>query len=101
MLGGAGGGIGRVADGASGMSSGFSCAARAGASDNASHRISAVLIFVAITGIPYHLLLSIIFLLTRAPLVPALYTDSDAQPRLFGASNHYGTLQALYRPHTG
>ena len=47
-LGGSGGGIGRVAEGASGMSSGFCCAATAPASINMSPRISTVLVFVAI-----------------------------------------------------
>jgi hypothetical protein len=45
--------MGRVADGASGMSSGFCCAASAPASKNVSPRISPALIFVAIPGILY------------------------------------------------
>ena len=47
-LGGSGGGMGRVADGASGISSGFCCAIRVLARDNASPRSSATLIFLAI-----------------------------------------------------
>src|ERR1019366_1346111 len=53
--GGAGGGIGRVADGGSGMSSGFCCAARAPASNpannNDSPSLSSALVFVTIPGI--------------------------------------------------
>lgn len=54
-LGGSGGGIGRVADGASGISSGFCCAAKAPASNNVSPRISTVLIFLAIPDSPIFL----------------------------------------------
>jgi hypothetical protein len=42
--------MGRVADGASGISSGFCCAISASASNNVSPRIKSALIFLAIPG---------------------------------------------------
>jgi hypothetical protein len=83
-LGSSGGGIGRVADGASGMSSGFCCAARAPASNptnnNDSPSLSSALVFVTIPGI---LCLSFFFehflliqMPSRAPLAHLTVTAS-------------------------
>jgi hypothetical protein len=68
-LGGSGGGMGRVADGASGISSGFCCAAKTPASNNASPRISTVLIFLAIPDSPIFDFLRRFFLVERFLLI--------------------------------
>jgi hypothetical protein len=87
-LGGGGGGIGRVADGASGMSSGFCCATNGPASNptsnNDSPSLNAPLIFVAIPE-------SSIFL--SSLLLRRFFNDSDAKACRSGASNHCWSLQ--------
>jgi hypothetical protein len=110
----AGGGIGRVADGASGMSSGFCCAAAARASDNVKPRISSTLIFVDIPESSIFYLYYLFFLysffftlslLSATTLLRAcvfstynggsrrFFINSDAQSPLFAASNRYSPLQ--------
>jgi hypothetical protein len=101
-LGGSGGGMGRVAEGASGMSSGFCCADSVGtsapANNNDSPSLNSVLFFVAIpkprSFIPKPCLLSLSVLPGPSdPHARRLFVNSDAQPRLFGASNPYSGLQ--------
>ena len=106
-LGGSGGGIGLVADGASGMSWEFCCATRAPVRNNVNPRTSAALIFVAIPASPY-----LALELSLSPVLPAYHSftrqkplhwvppdpshfsgTSDAETSGFGASNHYSLLQ--------